>query len=59
MKKITKKKEESVKEVITVNTSPSVTLKKQIGKLEIDLGRGDLNQVVEKINEIIEQLNGN
>lgn len=58
------KKEESVKEIgvppVGTGSAPEVCTKvctKKIDKLEIDLGRGDLNLLRDKINEIIEHGN--
>lgn len=53
-------KEKSVKEEVGLpptGTGEAPILKKEISKLEIDFGRADLNQMRDKINEIIE--NGN
>lgn len=49
MKKVIKKKVEKVVEPVV-----EVSQVTKIGKLEIDLGRGDLNLMRDKINEIIE-----
>lgn len=55
MKKKEVKKEESVKE--TIVTTPGAIEVKEVGisPLEIDLGRGDLNLMRDKINEIIKK----
>jgi len=40
-----------------VSGTDEVKVCKQIDKIEIDLGRGDLNLMRDKINELIEKLN--
>lgn len=59
MKKITKKTIKATKPMATISSetvtgTPHI---KHIGKIEIDLGRGDLNLMRDKINEIIEKHN--
>lgn len=52
MKKVIKKKVESVKPTVTV-IKATVEHKPIISKLDIDFGRGDLNLMRDKINELI------
>lgn len=50
--KTVKKAKKVVKEVLTDE-------KVLIGRYEDDLGRGDLNALRDKLNEVIDKLNGN
>lgn len=50
------KKEESVK---PAGVCVKVCTRKVISKLEFDFGRGDLNTLRDKLNEVIEEFNGN
>ena len=44
-------------ELVTEPTTGTPFIKEEISELSIDLGRGDLNQVVEKLNEVIKKFN--
>ena len=50
------KKEEVVKEEVSV---PTAFIESKIGALEFDFGRGDLNLMRDKLNEVIKHINGN
>lgn len=73
MKKTSKKKVESVKTTSPTTGTHEIEIKsiswgatregipkevKKIDKLEIDLGRGDLNLLRDKLNELIDKQNG-
>lgn len=53
MKKVIKKKEKSVKKVVEAE----VVVCTKIDKLDASFGNGELMQVVEKLNEVIEKIN--
>lgn len=62
MKKVIKKKVESVKKAKVTASSPELLERKyevctKIDKLDASFGNGELNQVVEKLNEVIEKIN--
>ena len=52
-----KKKEEKVEGGYFSEKSPFKA--EVVSKLELDFGRGDLNLLRDKLNEVIEKLNGN
>ena len=56
-KKVKKPKKEEVKEEEVIVEVPVETPKAEIGKLDADFPNEGLNNVVRKINEIIEYLN--